>query len=180
VKRSIMVMAVSAMALFGVLAGGSPASAYGGGATHETWQAGLSFNCNNPDYCGADGLGGFWGWFEFDRSADGSTTWGDAELAGCGHAGPGGGPHSAGAGHISVEVTSWHLGAPGPDDPPNVQMFYIDGNEVTYYSQGQKQTVDDDLNFLGDSGVPATPGHYSFHPAPGVAGVIQVAYRPAK
>ena len=33
-----------------VLAAGaaSSAGAYGGGADHDTWQVGLSFNCNNP------------------------------------------------------------------------------------------------------------------------------------
>ncbi len=48
-------------------------------------------------------LGGFWGWAEFDRFADGSIT-GDAEFAGCGHT-TGGGPGSADAGHSSVDVT---------------------------------------------------------------------------
>ena len=44
------------------------------------WQAWLSFNCDNPLLC-ADmgGTGGFWGWVEFDRSADGTQTWGDAQ-----------------------------------------------------------------------------------------------------
>src|SRR5439155_5514039 len=80
--------AIAAMVLAaGVLA--APASAYGGGAAHDMWQVGLSFNCDNPDYCGPD-LGGFWGWVEFDRA--GTTTWGDAALAGCGHTVGGGGP----------------------------------------------------------------------------------------
>jgi hypothetical protein len=82
------------------------ASAYGGGATHDTWQVGISFNCDNPasPLCqgpqGEPELGGFWGWVEFDRS--GTQTWGDAQLTGCGHTTGGGGPGSAGAGHESV------------------------------------------------------------------------------
>jgi hypothetical protein len=68
----------------------SPANAYGGGANHDMWQIGLSFNCNNPDFCG-DEVGGFWGWVEFDRSADGTQTWGDAQLTGCTHTVGGGG-----------------------------------------------------------------------------------------
>jgi hypothetical protein len=35
-------------------------------------------------------------------------------------------------------------------------------------------------DFLGDSGIPAEAGHYSFHPAAGVAFDLQVAFRPAK
>jgi hypothetical protein len=31
------------------------------------------------------GTGGFWGWVEFDRSADGTQTWGDVEAAFCFH-----------------------------------------------------------------------------------------------
>jgi hypothetical protein len=156
----------------------SGAGAYGGGAGHDMWQVGLSFNCNNPAYCG-DELGGFWGWVEFDRS--GAQTWGDAALAGCGHAVGGGGAGSAGAGGLKIEITAWHLAPAGPEDPnPGGQVFYIDSNEVTFTGHGNPVTVLNDPEFLGDSGIPAEPGHYSFHPVAGVAGETQVAYRPAK
>ena len=154
----------------------TPVGAYGGGATHDMWQVGISFNCNNPDICGAQ-LGGFWGWIEFDRSADGTLTWGDAELTGCSHTVAGGGPGSAGAGHISIEIESWTI-APGSAGP---QTFFANG-EITMFDQGQKLTSD----FSNmDSGVPAIPGHYSTadvfgFTAPGVAIQIQVAFRPAK
>src|SRR5207247_436857 len=131
-RRSIMALATIAAAIALAAGFASSAGAYGGGASHDTWQVGLSFNCNNPAYC-EDELGGFWGWVEFDRS--GGQTWGDAEFAGCGHTTGGGGPGSAGAGHISIEITSWTFGAPTPDDPnyglPGAQEFYITGNEVT-------------------------------------------------
>src|SRR5262245_36325011 len=84
----------------------SPTAAYGGGADHDMWQVGISFNCNNPDFCGIS-LGGFWGWVEFDRSVDGTLTWGDAELEGCFHTVGGGSNGSIGAIHISFEVESW-------------------------------------------------------------------------
>jgi hypothetical protein len=73
-RRSIVLLAalVAAAALAAGFA--SSAGAYGGGADHDMWQVGLSFNCNNPDFCG-DETGGFWGWVEFDRSADGTQTW---------------------------------------------------------------------------------------------------------
>jgi hypothetical protein len=181
--RSLVLM-LAALAAAAAVAGGfaSSAGAYGGGASHDTWQVGLSFNCNNPSFVmcqnpetGLPELGGFWGWIEFDRFADGSIT-GDAQVTGCGHTTGGGGPGSAGAGHADVDITSAHLGPPQPNDPnfgtPGAQVFYIDSNVVN--------GAPNDPEFLGDSGVPAEAGHYAFHPAPGVAGVIQVAFRPAK
>jgi hypothetical protein len=154
----------------------SSAAAYGGGATHDTWQVGMSFNCNNPSYCGDD-LGGFWGWVEFDRASDGTIT-GDAQLTGCGHSVGGGGP-GGGAGHIDLDITAAHIGPGSGDDPPGVDVFYVDHNVATFTGHGMRQSVTDDPDFLDDSGIPAEPGHYSFHPAPGVTFVIQVAYRPA-
>ena len=83
-----------------------------------------------------------------------------------------------------MEITSWTFGAPKPDDPnyglPGAQEFYITGNEVTNSFQGQTETVVNDPEFLGDTGIPVEPGHYAFHPVPGIAGVVQVAFRPAK
>jgi hypothetical protein len=60
------------------------------------------------------------------------------------------------------------------------RVGYIDENVVTSSFQGQTETVVNDPEFLGDSGIAADPGRYSFHPAPGVVGVEQVAFRPAK
>ena len=51
-------------------------------------------------------------------------------------------------------------------------MFFIDHNVV--------KGVTDDPDFLGDSGIPVEPGHYSDHPAPGVAFNLQVSFRAAK
>jgi hypothetical protein len=154
----------------------TPVGAYGGGASHDMWQIGLSFNCNNTDFCGAQ-LGGAWGWVEFDRSADGTVTWGDAEIAFCSHTVGGGAPGSAGAGHARYEVESWTI-APGSAGP---ETFFANG-ELTQFFRGEKVTTDfTDL----DTGIPAVPGHYSTadvlgFTAPGVAVVIQVAFRPAK
>ncbi len=153
----------------------APAGAYGDGAAHDMWQVGISFNCNNPDFCGAN-LGGFWGWVEFDRSADGQQTWGDAELTGCFHTVGGGG--FAGAAHISIEVTSWTVagGSAGP------QTIYASGIETDSF-RGDKVTFP--VTNM-DTGITAVPGHYSttdvlgFDPPPGVAIQIQVAFRPAK
>jgi hypothetical protein len=168
---SLFVMALIATA---ALAAGSASSAgaYGGGASHDTWQIG-------PSFCGND-LGGFWGWVEFDRAADGSIT-GDAQLTGCGHSVGGGGPGSAGAGHADVDATSVRIGPSQPDDPnyPSGQVFYVDSNVVKFTGRGTPTTVTNDPDFLGDTGIPVEPGHYSFRPAPGVSFELQVSYRPA-
>jgi hypothetical protein len=169
-RRSILLLAGLAAAAVLAVGTASPAGAYGGGARHDMWQVGISGNCNNHDPSICEELGGFWGWVEFDRFADGTIT-GDAQLTGCGHFLGGGG---GGAFHADVDITSAHIGASQPQDPnyPNGQVFYVDHNVVN--------GATDDPDFLGDSGIPVEPGHYSFHPAPGVADMIQVAFRAAK
>src|SRR5262245_23198630 len=131
-RRFLVSLAVLAVAVALAAAFASYAGAYGGGASHDTWQIGLSFNCDNPNpaICGGGG-GGFWGWVEFDRFSNGTIT-GDAQVTGCGHFGPGGGPHSAGAGHDDVDITSAHIGSARPGDPnyPGGTTFYIDSNVV--------------------------------------------------
>ncbi len=120
-RRSVLM--VAALAAATALAAGlaSSAGAYGGGASHDTWQIGISGNCNNPtsSFCqnpetGLPELGGFWGWVEFDRFADGRIT-GDEQVTGCGHGI--GGAGSFGAEHADVDITSAHLVSAGPDDP---------------------------------------------------------------
>jgi hypothetical protein len=173
----VLVTLVATMALAALGWSAAPAGAYGGGANHDMWQVGLSFNCNNPSICNTPdfgGTGGFWGWVEFDRSADGSQTWGDAELACCFHTVGGGG---AGAGHTSIEVESWTI-APGSAGP---QTFFASGEETDTF-RGMSETFDVTNE---DTGIPAVPGHYSTSEvlgfsAPGVAVQIQVAFRPAK
>jgi len=173
-RRLLVVLA--ALGFASALATGfaSPAGAYGGGAGHDMWQVGISFNCNNPSVCG-DQLGGFWGWAEFDRAV--SQTWGDAQLTGCGHTIGGiGGPGGAGAGHFAVDIHSWYIGPNGD--------FWLTGETDTFVGGGPPQSqVFDPEN--SDTGVPAAPGHYDTtqlfgFSAPGLAFQIQVAYRPAK
>jgi len=176
-RRSFaLAISVTAAAAF-LVTFAAPAGAYGGGASHDMWQIGVSFNCNNPSVCG-DELGGFWGWAEFDRSVDGTQTWGDAEFAGCGHVVGGGGPGLAGAGHVSVEIESWTI-APGSAGP---MTFFASGEETDFL---HGSTVTFDFTNL-DTEFPAVPGHYStdeilgFPAPPGVAFQIQVAFRSAQ
>ena len=164
------------LTLAGSIAAAAPAAnAYGGGATHDMWQVGLSGNCNNPSVCGNE-LGGFWGWAEFDRA--GTQTWGDAQLTGCGHLASGGGRHSAWASHSSIEIESWTIesGSAGP------QTFFASGEETDFFPGGGRNTFDFAHE---DTGIPATPGHYSTvdllgFSAPGVTFQVQVAFRAAK
>ena len=135
-------LAAAAMAM----SGAAPASA---ATSHQEWQVGFSFNCDNVSFCGADGTGGFWGWYAF--YSDGT---GDATLTGCGHTVGGGG---AGAGHENVDIEAWHVD-PGSGD------FVIDESTPA--------------DAEGDTGIPATPGHFSMHPAPGVSETVTVKLNP--
>jgi hypothetical protein len=172
VRRSVLLLA--ALAAAAVLAVGFawPAGAYGGGANHDMWQVGFSMNCNNPSLslCADLGTGGDWGWVEFDRSADGAQTWGDAQTTFCFHTVGGGG---AGAGHTSIDITSWTISDSG--------TFVASGTETDSF-RGMTQTI---TLTNEDTGIPATPGHYTSSDilgfsAPGVAIQIQVSFRPAK
>jgi hypothetical protein len=153
-RRSVLLVValLAAAALAAAFAG--TAGAYGGGATHDTWQIGLSFNCDSPTLC-AGQQGGFWGWAEFDRWSDGSIT-GDIQATFCGHTTGGGG---AGAGHEDVDVTAAHI-------DPTTGDFFVDSAS--------------DPTFEGDTGIPASAGHYMQHPAPGITQVINVSYRAAR
>jgi hypothetical protein len=153
-RRSVVLVAalIAAAALAAAFAGS--AGAYGGGATHDTWQIGLSFNCDSPTLC-AGGQGGFWGWVELDRWADDSIT-GDIKGADCGHTTGGGG---AGAGSVDVDVYAAHI-------DPTSGDFIVDSAS--------------NPGFLGDSGIPSMPGHYMFHPAPGISQILNVSYRAAR
>ena len=157
---------IAATALAAVTFTAASASAeYGPTAVYQVT---LSFNCNNPSFCGSDGLGGFWGWAVFNN--DGTA---DAELTGCGHIrGVGGG-----AGHMSVDASGWFIGPNGD--------FFISSEDVTFVGHGPPVTVHNpEPPYPSDTGIPATPGHYTatdvfgFQPPPGVAIQIQVTKIP--
>ena len=114
-RRTVALLAIVAASTAVTLISASSAGAYGEGATHDMWQIGFSINCvgqADPTRCpgGIGALGGSWGWIEFDRSADGTQTWGDAQTTFCFHTVGGGG---AGAGHTSIDITSWTISGLG-------------------------------------------------------------------
>lgn len=139
------------------------------------YQVGISLNCDAPhsSICNQfGGTGGEWGWYVFNN--DGT---GDAQIAGCGHTVGGiGGPGGAGAGHQDVDFT-WTTGpsTASPVGSPNGLDFYITSDTTRFTGRGGGTVTDANV---GDTGIPAYPGHYSFHPAPGVTAQIQVALKP--
>jgi hypothetical protein len=69
--HSLRIATVVAVMVVLAAAFAASASAYGGGATHDSWQIAISTNCDDPTLCGGGG-GGFWGWVEFGRYSDGT------------------------------------------------------------------------------------------------------------
>ena len=52
--RSLVLVAALAAAVALAAGFASSAGAYGGGASHDTWQVGISGNCDNPSFCTND------------------------------------------------------------------------------------------------------------------------------
>jgi hypothetical protein len=169
--RAVLLAApIAAAALLCV--GVGAAVAYGGDGKMDVYQIGISFNCNNPDFCGSDGLGGFWGWAELDSNPATGAHTGDAQFTGCGHGG-----QFNGAGHTSIDITDWWVanGSAGPNT-----LFTDEVDTSVVHGQIQVQTITNN-----DTGIPLMPGHQSatdifgFTPPPGVAVQLQIAYKPA-
>jgi len=152
IVRLALLAGALAFATLGFGAGG--VAAYGK-ADQPLAQLTFSGNCDNPSVAlcapppAGFGLGGIWLWIEIDAGGTG-----DVAGAGCGH--NVGGPRG-GAGSIRGDVTWWWSqtaqGEPttfGPPDPAGYYNVALPGGA-------------DVLSF------PVTPGHYSAHPAPGVA-----------
>ena len=93
----------------------------------------------------------------------------------CGH-NQGLGP-AAGAQHINVNINNWAFGPaqPGDVDFPGGLNFYVNSADLTITGRqdGSPPVTIPGVPF-GDTGIPIVPGHYSFHPVPGVAGEVTV------
>ena len=170
-RAVLLATVIAATSLLAV--GVGSAGAYGRDGAMDVYQIGISFNCNNPSFCGGDSLGGFWGWAEVDYNPSTGAHTGDAEFTGCGHDG-----RFSGAGHTSIDITNWWV-APGSAGPNTLYTDEIDTS--TSHGQTDVETITDN-----DTGIPLVPGHYStsdifgFTPPPGVAVQLQVAYKPAR
>jgi hypothetical protein len=150
-----------------------PARAYGSTAL---WQIGLSFNCDNQALCLQPpfGIGGFWGWVEFDTGSQG-----DATLTGCSHLSTSLNVLT-GADHLQVNITGWTITS-HPFGPPT---FVLTDGTVSFTgvnTKGSPVTVTlAQSGIPPDTGFPAIPGHFSaqsifgFQAPPGMNFEIQV------
>jgi len=142
--------------------GSNVALAYGK-ADQPLAQLEFSGNCNNPDFplCAPPpvgvGLGGIWLWVEVDANSTG-----DVAGAGCGHVR--GGPRG-GAGSIRGDIT-WVYGSAAQAATAGAFPLGQDPNDRYYIV-----TIAPGELFAW----PTTVGHYSWHPAPGVALEAQTA-----
>jgi hypothetical protein len=157
-KHRALLAAVAVVAL-AALAGAGNALAYGH-ADQPIAQVEISANCNNPDFplCQEVGLGGVWAWAELDTAGASDHGTMDYTLTFCGHAGPGGGAHSAGAfGHPGEG--SWSTIAGMGDAPPGAFPFFDPGtySGPLYVLDFAPGSGADDFIAL----VPAAVGHYS-------------------
>jgi hypothetical protein len=170
-KVFVVVVAACAAALAAPSAFG-----YGNGALYQATE---SLNCNNPAFpiCAPPpkgfGLGGTWQWWEFDAGFTG-----DATVTFCGHTQDGGG--SVGAQHANLDVENWGVGPaqPGDVDFPGGVNFYANLAEWTITGRADGSPPVSFEAPFGDTGIPVVPGHYAFHPAPGVAGEVTVVAIP--
>jgi hypothetical protein len=163
VTRSRLLLALAAAVATAASVGAVAGTASADYGPLAVYQVTLSFNCNNPTLCGPD-LGGFWGWAVFN--SDGTA---DAELTGCGHSVGGGG---GGAIHFHVDADDWFV---------QNGDFWTSSEVDTYVGSDAHTEV---ITTPQDTGIPATPGHYStsdvlgFKAPPGMAIQIQVTKIP--
>jgi hypothetical protein len=183
-KALLLVVAVVGFAAITGFTGTGKALAYGS-ADQPIAQVEISGNCNNPSFplCQEVGLGGVWSWAELD-TAGGSAAGGsmDYTLTFCGHTGPGGGAHSAGAfGHPgegrwyrvdtlgdAFGLGSTLTGGAGASPFFDTSVAY-DGYYVLDYFPGSGSG-----DFVAI--VPAPYGHYGLNPVSAVA--IQTTVAP--
>ncbi len=133
------------------------ASAQGSDYSHAQFQVTFSLNCDHASCAGDFGLGGEWGWIALTPGGGGQ-----AQVTQCGHTVGGGGPGSAGAGHLAFDA-SWQE-ITSPVAPTPITPTDPNGNYLVISGAG------------GGFGlvVPATYGHYSVAPD-GANGQITIA-----
>ncbi len=155
IVRLVLLAGLLAIASLGLTTTG--VAAYGH-ADGPLAQIEFSANCNNPGFllCQQVGLGGIWLWIEIDSDTGVLHDGGDADVAGagCGHAPGVGGSAESIRGEFEWTWSQFPQGFPGA-------FLALDPNG--YY------------NVAFGFSFPVTVGHYSLHPAPGVAIELTVA-----
>ena len=184
-KFARILLLTMTLATLGILANASSALAYG---SSDQWQAGFSGTCSSQSSCPfgpvpTNGSSGFWGWCAFGGSNGDSTVGTTGTTADCQvttYFGP------ASSFHIDYNVTAWVI-QPGSPFSLGLPDFLFTSGTVTLAGPGAPPGVPLHVAipfpnpcppFICDSGIPAVPGHFSFHPSPGVELNIQVTNLP--
>jgi hypothetical protein len=176
-RKSLLLVALTAALLAVTGAWGSGKALAYGHADQPLAQVEISANCNNPSYelCQQVGLGGVWAWAEVDNTGDGTSGTMDFTLSECGHTIGGGGPGSAGAGGGPGEG-NWYLVDSLADIPD------LGGMPFPFFDPSKSYDAYYVLDFFPGSGeddfiavVPAAQGHYGFRPVHGATIQTQVA-----
>jgi hypothetical protein len=182
----------SALAVMVLMAATSPVDAYGNAAQ---WQAGFSGTCSSTaSFCpflppGVTGVRtGFWGWCEFGGS-DGSSVVGttgttaDCQITTYFGATTGQPTNPI---HITYDINGWRIQSGSPFVPPGVPDFLLTSGAFELSGPGAAANpfgfpVGVPISIpspcppvICDTGIPAVPGHFSFHPTPGVELNVQV------
>lgn len=184
-RRLARTLVVSlAIAALGVVVSAPSGLAYGNA---DQWQAGFSGTCSNNPSCGLGpnmhGATGFWGWCAFggsNGSAAIGTTGTTADCQVTTYFG------SGSTLHISYNVSAWVI-QPGSPFSGGFPDFLFTQGTVTLSGPGVPPFLPSHTPipfpspcppFICDSGIPAVPGHFSFHPFPGQSIEIQVTKLP--
>jgi hypothetical protein len=176
----------SLLAIVGTFVATPSAMAYGRTAQ---WQIGFSGTCTVSSVCGPifgiPGTGGFWGWCEFGGSngsaAIGTTgTTADCQITTYSRTSTGVPTNPF---HISYDVTGWVIQKSSPITfPPGGPDFLLTSGTLELSGPGAPFPTGVPFPFsqpgcppqVCDTGIPPVPGHFSFHPVPGVELNIQV------
>jgi hypothetical protein len=171
----------SALAVFGLFAVAPSALAYGNTAQ---WQVGFSGTCSIHSspiaFCPGAVHTGFWGWCAFGGTLPGGKSGTIADCQVTSYFGP------ASSFHVSYDVTGWVILPESPFGVPGFPDFLITSGTIELSGPG---AASNPFGFpvgipvaipnpcppmVCDTGIPPIPGHYSFHPMPGVELNIQV------
>jgi hypothetical protein len=181
---------IVALAALGILASAPSALAYG---RADQWQAGFSGTCSNNPSCGLGpnmhGATGFWGWCAFGGSNGSAAIGTTGTTADCQITSYFG---SGSSFHVSYNVTAWVI-QPGSPFSGGLPDFLFTSGTLTLSGPGAASTgfpshvpipfpfgppINGCPAFICDSGIPAIPGHFSFHPFPGSTFELQVTKVP--
>lgn len=180
-----------ALAALGTLVNAPSALAYG---SNTQWQTAFSGTCSSQaapsNFCPIPVHNGFWGWCAFGGSAQGGLSGTAADCQITTYFGP------ASTLHIAADITNWTINTgslflpPCLPPAPCLPSFFITAGAGTIEITGPgplppflPPSVQKGVPFpipnpcpapICDTGIPAIPGHFSFHPTPGAELNIQV------